>query len=98
MFIISCTYATVSSHANGYAGTGKGTSVLEMIKAFEAASGVSVLYKMLDRRPGDSVAVWAATELAEQELGWKAKLGIHDMCRDQWAWAQQYPQGYDAQS
>eukprot|EP00877_Chromochloris_zofingiensis_P007729 jgi/Chrzof1/3209/Cz12g16020.t1 len=79
-------------------GTGKGTSVLEMIKAFEAASGVSVLYKMLDRRPGDSVAVWAATELAEQELGWKAKLGIHDMCRDQWAWAQQYPQGYDAQS
>ena len=41
---------------------------------------------------GDTVAVWAATELAEKELGWKAKYDIADMCRDQWRWAQKYPQ------
>lgn len=48
-------------------------------------------YKIVDRRPGDTVAVWAATEYAEQELGWKAKLGLTEMCRDQWAWAKKYP-------
>jgi hypothetical protein len=50
-----------------------------------------VPYKIVDRRPGDTVAVWAATEYAEQELGWKAKLGLTEMCRDQWAWAKKYP-------
>jgi hypothetical protein len=50
-----------------------------------------VPYKVVDRRPGDTVAVWAATEYAEQELGWKAKLGLLEMCRDQWAWAKKYP-------
>lgn len=50
-----------------------GSSVLEMISAFEAASGKKVEHKLVDRRPGDSVAVWAATETAEKELGWKSK-------------------------
>lgn len=63
-----------------------------MVKAFEENTGVKVPYKIVDRRAGDTIAVWAATELAEKELGWKAKLGLADMCRDQWRWAQQYPQ------
>ncbi|BDA49464.1 Bifunctional UDP-glucose 4-epimerase and UDP-xylose 4-epimerase [Coccomyxa sp. Obi] len=67
-------------------GTGTGTTVLEMVKAFEEASGKKVAYKLVDRRAGDSVAVWAATETAERELGWKTKLDINDMCRDQWNW------------
>lgn len=54
-------------------------------------SGAKVPYEVVDRRPGDTVAVWAATEYAEAELGWKAKLGLMEMCRDQWAWAQKYP-------
>eukprot|EP00879_Flechtneria_rotunda_P005473 GHRR01005766.1.p1 GENE.GHRR01005766.1~~GHRR01005766.1.p1 ORF type:complete len:350 (+),score=108.91 GHRR01005766.1:333-1382(+) len=76
-------------------GTGKGTSVLEMVKAFEEHTGAKVPYKVVDRRPGDTIAVWAATGLAEEELGWKTKLTLADMCRDQWAWASKYPQGYD---
>lgn len=46
-------------------------------------------------RAGDSVAVWAATELAEKALGWKAKYGITEMCKHQWNWATKYPQGYE---
>ncbi|CAK0787697.1 UDP-glucose 4-epimerase Uge1 [Coccomyxa viridis] len=76
-------------------GTGTGSTVLEMIKAFEEASGKTVKYKLVPRRQGDSVAVWAATETAEQQLGWKTKLGVDDMCRDQWKWASQYPKGYE---
>ena len=52
-------------------------------QAFEKASGREVVHKLVDRRAGDSVAVWAATETAERELGWKTKLDINDMCRDQ---------------
>ncbi len=52
-------------------------------QAFEKASGRTVAHKLVDRRAGDSVAVWAATETAERELGWKTKLDINDMCRDQ---------------
>lgn len=66
-----------------------------MVAAFEKASGKKVEYRLTDRRPGDSVAVWAATGLAETELGWKTKLNVDDMCRDQWAWASKYPQGYE---
>lgn len=77
-------------------GTGTGTTVLEMVKAFEEASGKKVAYKLVDRRAGDSVAVWAATETAERELGWKTKLDINDMCRDQWKWASLYPKGYES--
>lgn len=65
-----------------------------MVKAFEAASGKEVKYEVADRRAGDSIAVWAATELAEKELGWKAKFGVADMCRDQWNWATKFPRGY----
>lgn len=57
------------------------------MQAFEKASGKKVNYKIVARRGGDSSAVYAATETAERELGWKAKLDVDDMCRDQWAWA-----------
>jgi len=76
-------------------GTGHGTTVLEMVHAFEKASGLEVKMNLTDRRPGDAEAVWAATETAERELGWKAKLGVEAMCADQWAWASQNPNGYD---
>ena len=72
-----------------------GSSVLEMVKAFEEASGKKVATQVMERRAGDSVAVWAATNKAETELGWKAKYGVLDMCKHQWAWATKYPQGYE---
>uniref|UniRef100_A0A7N1A4Z5 UDP-glucose 4-epimerase n=1 Tax=Kalanchoe fedtschenkoi TaxID=63787 RepID=A0A7N1A4Z5_KALFE len=75
-------------------GTGQGTSVFEMVAAFEEASGKKIKLKICPRRPGDSSAVYAATEKAEKELKWKAKYGIEEMCRDQWNWARQNPWGY----
>ncbi|OIV92641.1 hypothetical protein TanjilG_17992 [Lupinus angustifolius] len=78
-------------------GTGKGTSVLEMVKAFELASGKKIPLVMAGRRPGDAEIVYASTEKAERELNWKAKYGIDEMCRDQWNWASKNPYGYGSQ-
>ncbi|XP_024382054.1 UDP-glucose 4-epimerase GEPI48 [Physcomitrium patens] len=75
-------------------GTGKGTTVLEMVAAFVKASGKEIPLKYAGRRPGDCREVYAATEKAEKELGWRAKFGIADMCRDQWNWAKKNPYGY----
>ncbi|KAI5655541.1 hypothetical protein M9H77_32728 [Catharanthus roseus] len=74
--------------------TGRGTSVLEMVHAFEKASGKKIPMKLCPRRPGDATAVYASTEKAQKELGWKAKYNIDDMCKDQWKWASQNPWGY----
>lgn len=63
-------------------GTGKGYSVLEMIKAFESANGVEVPYKIVGRRPGDIATCYADPSKAERDLNWKAELGLKDMCRD----------------
>ena len=63
-------------------GTGKGYSVLEMIKAFESANGVEVPYKIVGRRPGDIATCYADPSKAERELNWKAELGLKDMCSD----------------
>lgn len=63
-------------------GTGKGYSVLEMIKAFKSANGVEVPYKIVGRRPGDIATCYADPSKAERELNWKAELGLKDMCRD----------------
>ena len=49
----------------------------------------------MEKRPGDSTAVWADTRLAEKELGWVAKYGVQDMCTHQWQWATKFPQGYE---
>jgi UDP-glucose 4-epimerase len=67
-------------------GTGRGNSVLEMVRAFEAASGKPVPYQIAPRRPGDIAACYADPRLAEAELGWKAGRGIAAMCTDAWRW------------
>ena len=67
-------------------GTGKPVSVLEMVKAFEQASGRAVPYQVVARRPGDVAQCWADPALAEQLLGWRAQHGIQRMCDDAWRW------------
>ena len=73
-------------------GTGKGSSVLEIIKAFEKVNNLKLNYKFTDRREGDVVAVWADTTLAQRELGWKSKLSMEDALRDAWNWQQKLMQ------
>lgn len=68
-------------------GTGNGYSVLQVVKAFEKASGKKVAYQIVDRRPGDIAQCYADPSKAEQELGWKAKYGIDEMCEDAWRFA-----------
>jgi len=75
-------------------GTGNGYSVLEMVKAFEQASGKSITYDIAPRREGDIAQCYAATDFAEQELGWKAKRNIDDMAADTWRWQKNNPNGY----
>ncbi len=75
-------------------GTGRGYSVLEMVKAFELASGCPVKYGIAPRRAGDIAEVYADPAKAELELGWKAGCDIEDMCRDTWNWQKQNPLGY----
>ncbi|CAI8584295.1 unnamed protein product [Vicia faba] len=75
-------------------GTGRGTSVVEMVDAFNKASGKNITLKLCPRRLGDAIEVYASTEKAERELGWKAKYGVEEMCRDQWNWAKNNPWGY----
>ncbi|AKX54029.1 UDP-glucose 4-epimerase GalE [Thiopseudomonas alkaliphila] len=75
-------------------GTGQGYSVLEMVKAFEQASGKQVDYQIVDRRPGDIAACYADPKLALQKLGWKAELTLSDMCKDAWHWQSNNPDGY----
>lgn len=67
-------------------GTGRGHSVLEVIAAYEHASGKPIPYEPLDRRPGDIAASWADVSKAETELGWEATRDLHDMCEDSWRW------------
>lgn len=67
-------------------GTGKGSSVLEMVKSFEVANGVKVPYKFMPHRSGDVAECWADTEKANVVLVWKAKRTVEDMCRDMWRW------------
>lgn len=75
-------------------GTGRGYSVLEMVRAFEEASGRTVPYDIVDRRPGDIATCYADPQLALRELGWRAAYGIGDMVRDAWRWQSGNPQGY----
>lgn len=75
-------------------GTGNGYSVLEVLKAFEDASGQHIPYRVSPRRPGDVAACYADSSLAERYLGWKAVRDLAAMCRDHWNWQKQNPQGY----
>ncbi len=75
-------------------GTGKGYSVLEIVRAFEQASGCRVRYKFAPRRSGDIAECWSDPSKAERELGWKAEFGIDRMCVDSWRWQSNNPNGY----
>lgn len=75
-------------------GTGQGYSVLDMVKAFETASGKAVPYKIAARRPGDIAACWADPTAALEILGWQAQRGLQEMCKDTWRWQSQNPVGY----
>jgi UDP-glucose 4-epimerase len=75
-------------------GTGVGYSVLDMVKAFEAASGKKVTYEIVGRRTGDVGSVYADPSLALKELGWKAEKGLQEMCEDLWRWQSMNPTGF----
>jgi len=75
-------------------GSGEGTSVLELVKAFELASGIKINFIISDRRDGDLAETWTNPDFAFNKIGWKAKLNINDMCRDSWAWQKNNPKGY----
>ncbi len=76
-------------------GTGKGYSVLDVVKAFEKASGVTINYEIVARRPGDVASLYADTAKAKAELGFVAQKGIDEMCRDAWNWQKNNPNGFD---
>ena len=76
-------------------GTGTGYSVLDMVKAFEAANGVSVPYEIAARRPGDLATCYADPAKSREGLGWEAQFDQNDMCRDSWNWQSKNPNGYD---
>jgi UDP-glucose 4-epimerase len=75
-------------------GTGRGTSVLQMIEAFERVNGVRIPYRLSARRPGDLAEAWADPGLARRLLGWQATRDLDQMCRDGWRWQQNNPAGY----
>ena len=75
-------------------GTGRGISVLELLRGFEQASGRPVPYEIVARRPGDVAEVYADPALARELLGWEARLGVEAMCRDAWRWQSMNPKGY----
>jgi UDP-glucose 4-epimerase len=75
-------------------GTGRGYSVLDLVKAFSKASGKEIPYKIVDRRPGDVAMCYADPKKANEELNWKAQYEINEMCEDSWRWQVSNPNGY----
>ena len=75
-------------------GTGKGSSVLDIVKNFEAATGVKIPYEIVARRPGDIAECYCDASLAEKEMGWKAEKTLKQMCEDSWRFQQMNPNGY----
>ncbi len=76
-------------------GTGKGTSVLELVNAFQDANNMKINYRIGDRRPGDVVENYANCDKAYKEMGWKATRTIYDACKDSWNWQKKNPHGYE---
>jgi UDP-glucose 4-epimerase len=76
-------------------GTGQGYSVLQMIEAYQNASGKPIPYELTQRRPGDIATCFADTALALKTLGWKAEYGLEKMCADGWRWQSMNPNGFD---
>jgi UDP-glucose 4-epimerase len=77
-------------------GTGRGYSVMQVVKAFEAASGRAIPYEVVPRRPGDIASCYAAPDAARELLGWEAEKNLDEMCADHWRWQRLNPQGYSA--
>ncbi len=75
-------------------GTGQGASVLDMVRAFESASGKTIPYEIVGRRAGDIAECWADPAMAESLLGWKATRTLQQMCADTWRWQEANPSGY----
>lgn len=75
-------------------GTGQGMSVLEMVRAFEAASGKKINYQIVARREGDIAQCWADPSRAQRDLNWRTQLDLTRMCEDTWRWQQMNPHGY----
>jgi len=75
-------------------GTGHGYSVLDMVKAFEKATGKDIPYKIVGRRPGDIATCYADPSYALEKLGWSAEYELDEMCEDTWRWQSQNPDGY----
>lgn len=76
-------------------GTGKGYSVLDVVRSFSKASNTEIPYKIVDRRPGDVAMYCANPAKAKSELGWEAKYGLDEMCEDSWRWQSSNPNGYE---
>jgi UDP-glucose 4-epimerase len=74
-------------------GTGRGQTVLEVVAAFERASGRKVPYRVVARRPGDVAECYASVDKARRELGWEARRTLDEMCADVWRWQSQNPRG-----
>jgi UDP-glucose 4-epimerase len=79
-------------------GTGQGYSVLDLVRAYEVASGRTIPYDIVERRPGDIDACYADPTRARELLGWSARLNLQDMCRDSWRWQRLNPQGYASEA
>lgn len=76
-------------------GTGNGSSVLDVVHAFEEATGINIPYRFAPRRPGDAAICYADVTKAEKELSWKTERNMIDMCRDAWNWQSKNPNGYE---
>nr|CAD7261258.1 unnamed protein product [Timema shepardi] len=79
-------------------GTGSGLSVLQLVKAFEEASGRKIPYEIVGRREGDIAYCYSDASLAKRELGWEAKKGLKEMCEDVWRWQSKNPQGFQTEA
>ncbi|MDC0156999.1 UDP-glucose 4-epimerase GalE [Verrucomicrobia bacterium] len=77
-------------------GTGRGSSVLEVLDAFERATGIKIPQQLSGRRPGDVVEAWADPSLARELLGWEARHTLEEMLRDAWHWQEKNPNGFDS--
>ena len=75
-------------------GTGRGYSVLEVVRAFEKVNALTIPFEIKPRRPGDVAACYSSPDKAKRELGWEAQYGIEEMCRDSWNWQKNNPNGY----
>jgi UDP-glucose 4-epimerase len=75
-------------------GTGRGYSVLEVVRAFETVTGKTIPFEVTGRRDGDVATCFADPSFAARELGWRAELSLEDMCRDAWRWQSMNPGGY----